>query len=69
MSSKRGMYVVSLPLSPSLIDDSSSLSPRWNKLNLRSYISRSFSTDEEIPIRLAHQKPFYFSRVKSYPAY
>ena len=42
---------------------------RWNKLTLQDYHSLNLATGEEVPIRLFNQKPFFFSRVRSYPVF
>ncbi|CED82771.1 F-box protein FBX9 [Phaffia rhodozyma] len=42
---------------------------RWNKLDLHTYFSNNLLTGEVIPIGMAVQKPFYFSKVKSWPPF
>ncbi|CAK9782454.1 hypothetical protein CC85DRAFT_146955 [Cutaneotrichosporon oleaginosum] len=39
---------------------------RWNKLDLVSYSSINLATGEALGLSLKHQKPFYFSKVRSY---
>ncbi|KAL7421994.1 hypothetical protein Q5752_003766 [Cryptotrichosporon argae] len=39
---------------------------RWNKLDLSSYRSIHLATGEVLELGLKHQKPFYFSKVRSY---
>ncbi|BEI86619.1 hypothetical protein CcaverHIS002_0609060 [Cutaneotrichosporon cavernicola] len=39
---------------------------RWNKLDLVSYSSINLATGEALGLTLKHQKPFYFSKVRSY---
>ncbi|CAD6572904.1 MAG: hypothetical protein TREMPRED_000685, partial [Tremellales sp. Tagirdzhanova-0007] len=39
---------------------------RWNKLDISSYNSINLVTGESLGLSLKHQKPFYFSKVKSY---
>ncbi|KAK4685981.1 F-box protein 9, partial [Tremellales sp. Uapishka_1] len=39
---------------------------RWNKLDLANYSTINRATGEELQLNLKHQKPFYFSKVKSY---
>ncbi|EKD00422.1 F-box domain-containing protein [Trichosporon asahii var. asahii CBS 8904] len=39
---------------------------RWNKLDLDHYASINLATGEALGLSLKHQKPFYFSKVRSY---
>jgi len=39
---------------------------RWNKLELEDYSSVNLGTGEVLPFGLKHERPFWFSRVKSY---
>jgi F-box protein 9 len=39
---------------------------RWNKLDLDDYLSVSQDTGEEVPFPLTHERPFWFSKVRSY---
>ncbi|TYJ54452.1 hypothetical protein B9479_004868 [Cryptococcus floricola] len=39
---------------------------RWNKLDLLEYRSVNLGTDETLGLGLRNQKPFYFSKVRSY---
>ncbi|WVQ77810.1 hypothetical protein IAR50_007500 [Cryptococcus sp. DSM 104548] len=39
---------------------------RWNKLDLLEYRSVNLGTDEALRLGLRNQKPFYFSKVRSY---
>ncbi|KIJ65561.1 hypothetical protein HYDPIDRAFT_88327 [Hydnomerulius pinastri MD-312] len=42
---------------------------RWNKLDLVSYESVSVEDGEVVPLPLKHERPFWFSKVKSWPGY
>ncbi|KAI5999310.1 hypothetical protein F5J12DRAFT_847495 [Pisolithus orientalis] len=42
---------------------------RWNRLEVLSYESVNVETGEVAPFVLKHERPFWFSRVKSYPGY
>ena len=39
---------------------------RWNKLEMISYDSVSREDGEVIPLVLKHERPFWFSKVRSY---
>ncbi|KAG8749748.1 hypothetical protein FRC14_001130 [Serendipita sp. 396] len=39
---------------------------RWNKLDILHYSSIHIDTDEETPLPLKHERPYWFSKVKSY---
>ncbi|KAG8832964.1 hypothetical protein FRC17_000231 [Serendipita sp. 399] len=39
---------------------------RWNKLDILRYSSIHIDTDEETPLPLKHERPYWFSKVKSY---
>ncbi len=39
---------------------------RWNKLDLDHYLSVMQETGEEVAFPLKHERPFWFSKVKSY---
>ncbi|WWD17034.1 hypothetical protein CI109_101471 [Kwoniella shandongensis] len=39
---------------------------RWNKLDMIDYRSINLTTGESLALPLKHQKPFYFSKVRSY---
>jgi len=39
---------------------------RWNKLEFRSYDSVDIESGEATPVPLKHERPFWFSKVKSY---
>ncbi|KAJ7759232.1 hypothetical protein B0H16DRAFT_632859 [Mycena metata] len=42
---------------------------RWNKLDLTAYDSVDLETGNTTPLGLRHERPFWFSRVKSFPAF
>jgi len=42
---------------------------RWNKLELREYNTVRLDTGEGDPLPLRHERPFWFSRVRSYKSY
>lgn len=42
---------------------------RWNRLEILSYESVNVEKGEVVPFVLKHERPFWFSRVKSYPGY
>ena len=42
---------------------------RWNKLHIQSYNSVNFETGDVCPIFLKHERPFWFSKVRSYALY
>ncbi|KIK99812.1 hypothetical protein PAXRUDRAFT_822351 [Paxillus rubicundulus Ve08.2h10] len=42
---------------------------RWNKLDLVSYESVNVEDGEVVPLPLKHERPFWFSKVKSWPGY
>ncbi|KAI6041304.1 hypothetical protein EDC04DRAFT_2867306 [Pisolithus marmoratus] len=42
---------------------------RWNKLEILSYESVNVEEGEVVPCVLKHERPFWFSKVKSYPGY
>ncbi|KAF9466103.1 hypothetical protein BDZ94DRAFT_1158574 [Collybia nuda] len=39
---------------------------RWNKMNLQSYNSMNLETGDISPVALKHERPFWFSKVRSY---
>ena len=39
---------------------------RWNKLDFRTYDSVSLESGEATPLALKNDRPFWFSKVKSY---
>jgi len=39
---------------------------RWNRLDFLSYESVNTENGEETPVALKHDRPFWFSKVKSY---
>ena len=39
---------------------------RWNKLDILRYESVHLSTDEAVPLPLKHERPYWFSKVRSY---
>lgn len=39
---------------------------RWNKLHLQSYDSVNLETGDISPVVLKHERPFWFSKVRSY---
>ncbi|CCA71159.1 related to F-box protein pof7 [Serendipita indica DSM 11827] len=39
---------------------------RWNKLDILNYSSIRIATDEETPLLLKHERPYWFSKVRSY---
>ncbi|KIM26198.1 hypothetical protein M408DRAFT_197300 [Serendipita vermifera MAFF 305830] len=39
---------------------------RWNKLDILRYESIHLSTDEAVPLPLKHERPYWFSKVRSY---
>jgi F-box protein 9 len=41
----------------------------WNKLELREYNTVRMDTGEGDPLPLRHERPFWFSRVRSYRSY
>lgn len=41
---------------------------RWNKLELREYNTVRLDTGEGDPLPLRHERPFWFSKVRSYSA-
>ncbi|KAL0576269.1 hypothetical protein V5O48_005713 [Marasmius crinis-equi] len=42
---------------------------RWNKLDMASYDSVNLETGDVYPVALKHERPFWFSKVKSYAHY
>ena len=42
---------------------------RWNKLDLVSYESVNIEDGEVVPLPLKHERPFWFSKVKSWQGY
>ncbi|KAI6023883.1 hypothetical protein PISMIDRAFT_29345 [Pisolithus microcarpus 441] len=42
---------------------------RWNRLEILSYESVNVDEGEVVPCVLKHERPFWFSKVKSYPGY
>ncbi|KAF7309851.1 hypothetical protein MIND_00357200 [Mycena indigotica] len=42
---------------------------RWNKLELTSYNSVHIESGDSSPLPLKHDRPFWFSKVKSFPAF
>ncbi|KAF8892250.1 hypothetical protein BD779DRAFT_1610373 [Infundibulicybe gibba] len=42
---------------------------KWNRLDIQSYDSVSLETGDVTPIALKHERPFWFSRVRSYAAW
>ncbi|KAJ7066540.1 hypothetical protein C8F01DRAFT_1123642 [Mycena amicta] len=42
---------------------------RWNKLDLTAYDSVELESGDMTPLPLRHEKPFWFSKVKSFPAF
>jgi F-box protein 9 len=39
---------------------------RWNRLDIESYDSVNLETGDTIPVALKHERPFWFSKVRSY---
>ena len=39
---------------------------RWNRLDFREYDSVEIASGEATPLALKHERPFWFSRVRSY---
>lgn len=39
---------------------------RWNRLDIQSYDSVSLETGDVAPVVLKHERPFWFSKVRSY---
>jgi len=39
---------------------------RWNRLDLAAYDSVEIDSGEEVPVALKHERPFWFSKVRSY---
>ncbi|KAG8889261.1 hypothetical protein FRB98_005074 [Tulasnella sp. 332] len=39
---------------------------RWNRLSIKQYNSVNLSTDESQPLALTHERPFWFSKVRSF---
>ena len=39
---------------------------RWNRLNIESYDSVRLETGDVTPVALKHERPFWFSKVRSY---
>ena len=39
---------------------------RWNRLDLRAYDSVRVGSGEAVPLALKNERPFWFSKVKSY---
>ncbi|KAJ7782058.1 hypothetical protein DFH07DRAFT_792437 [Mycena maculata] len=42
---------------------------RWNKLDLTAYNSVDLENNNTTPLGLRHERPFWFSKVKSFPAF
>jgi len=42
---------------------------RWNKLQIVRYDSVELGSGEVVPIALKHQRPLWFSKVRSYASY
>ena len=59
-----GRYVV--PLTNELFLHKLMVIARWNKLDLVTYDSVNRDDGEVIPLMLKHERPFWFSKVRSY---
>jgi len=42
---------------------------RWNRLTMETYDSVNLETGDMNPVVLKHERPFWFSKVRSYAAY
>lgn len=39
---------------------------RWNRLDIQSYDTLNLETGDVTPVALKHERPFWFSKVRSY---
>jgi F-box protein 9 len=42
---------------------------RWNQMKILSYESVNLETQDAAPVALKHERPYWFSKVRSFPAY
>jgi len=59
MRSSRYVFVMSLELKSRPLG-------RWNRLDIHSYDTLNLETGDLTPVALKHERPFWFSKVRSY---